>query len=147
MNLMPISICKKLKLLNLRLTTMVIKLANSSIRRLAGILEEFPIQVGKFVIPCDFIVLDMDENSQAPVILGRSSLATAGAVIECRHTHYLFTCVGRGWISVSLHPHHLKSPLSSHPLLSPCIPSILLLVLQSWFSMEMEAHPTPPDPP
>jgi len=96
MNLMPISICKKLKLLNLRLTTMVIKLANSSIRRLAGILEEFPIQVGKFVIPCDFIVLDMDENSQAPVILGRSSLATAGAVIECRHTHYLSLVWGEG---------------------------------------------------
>jgi len=47
-----------------------------------GILEDVPIQVGKFSIPCDFVVLDMDEDFPAPLILGRPFLATVGAVID-----------------------------------------------------------------
>ena len=47
-----------------------------------GILKDVPVQVGKFIIPCDFIVLYMDTNFQAPLILGRPLLATARAVID-----------------------------------------------------------------
>ena len=47
-----------------------------------GILEDVPIQVGKFVIPCDFIVLDMDERSHEPIILGMLFLVIAGTVID-----------------------------------------------------------------
>jgi len=47
-----------------------------------GILETVPVQVGKFVIPCDFIVMDMNENPEVPIILGRPFLATVGAVID-----------------------------------------------------------------
>jgi len=38
--------------------------------------------VGKFIIPCDFIIMDMDENSRVPIILGRQFLATAGVIIK-----------------------------------------------------------------
>ena len=61
---------------------MLIQLADGTLRRPASVLEDVPVQVGKFIIPCDFIVMDMDENSQIPIILGRSFLATAGAVID-----------------------------------------------------------------
>jgi len=47
-----------------------------------GTLEDVLVQSGKFIIPCDFIVLDMDENFQAPLILGRPLLAIVGAVID-----------------------------------------------------------------
>ena len=40
--------------------------------------------MGNFVISCDFIVLDINESFQAPVILGRPFLATAGTVIDVR---------------------------------------------------------------
>ena len=63
MSLMPLSLCKKLKLLDLRPITMVIQLVDSSIRQPAGILEDVPVQVGNFVTLCDFIVLDMDGSS------------------------------------------------------------------------------------
>ena len=76
MSVMPLSISKKLKLLDPHPTTMVIKLADGSIRHPVGILEDVPIQVGNFIIPCDFIVVDMVESSQAPVILGRPFVAT-----------------------------------------------------------------------
>ena len=81
---MPLSICKKLKLPDLRLTTLVTKLADGFIRHLAAVLEDIPVQVENFVIPCDFIVLDMDESFQAPVILGRPFLATTRTMIDVR---------------------------------------------------------------
>ena len=61
---------------------MTIQLADYSIRQPVGILEDVPIQVGKFLIPCDFIVLDMDEDFPAPLILGRPFLAIVAAVID-----------------------------------------------------------------
>ena len=82
MSLMPLSISQKLKLPDLHPTTMVIKRADGSTRHPAGVLEDIPVHVGNFVIPCDFIVLDMDETSHAPVILGRSFLVTTAAVID-----------------------------------------------------------------
>ena len=36
----------------------------------------------KFVISCDFVVLNIDENFQVTLILGRPFFATAGAVID-----------------------------------------------------------------
>ena len=81
-SLMPLSLCQKLQLRDLKPTSMTIQLADCSIRQPVGILEDVPIQVGKFLIPCDFIVLDMDEDFPAPLIFGRPFLATAGAVID-----------------------------------------------------------------
>ena len=47
-----------------------------------GILKDVPVQVGKFIILCDFIIEHMDENSRVPIILERPFLATAGVVID-----------------------------------------------------------------
>lgn len=82
MSLMPLFLSKKLELLNLKPTTMLIQLADRTLRRPAGVLEDVPIRVGKFIIPYDFIVMHMDESSQIPIILRRSFLATAGAMIN-----------------------------------------------------------------
>jgi len=38
--------------------------------------------VGEFVVPWDFIVVDRDESSHVPIILGRPFLATVGAKID-----------------------------------------------------------------
>jgi len=48
-------------------------------------LEDVPLQVGKFSIPCDFIVRVMEEDSQIPIILGQPFLATAGAMIDVKN--------------------------------------------------------------
>ncbi len=50
-----------------------------------GILENIPIKVGKFFIPVDFIVLEMEEDVQIPIILGRLFLATARAIIDVKN--------------------------------------------------------------
>ena len=48
----------------------------------ASVLEDVPVQVCKFIIPYDFMVMEMDKNSQIPIILGRPFLATAEVVID-----------------------------------------------------------------
>ena len=81
-SLLSLSLCKKLQLLDLKPTTTLVQLADYSITQHAGILEDLPVHVGKFIIPWDFFVMDMDKNSQVPLFLGRPFLTTAGALIN-----------------------------------------------------------------
>ena len=48
------------------------------------------MKVGKFFIPVDFVVLDMEEDNQIPIILGRPFLATAGAIIDMKNGKLTF---------------------------------------------------------
>ena len=40
------------------------------------------VKVGKFFFPVDFIILDIEEDSQVPLLLGRPFLATGAALID-----------------------------------------------------------------
>ena len=44
------------------------------------VLEDVPLYVGKFFNPCDFLVMEMGEDAQISIILGRPFLATNGAM-------------------------------------------------------------------
>ncbi|CAH9072683.1 unnamed protein product [Cuscuta europaea] len=83
-SLIPYSMSKRLSLGIPKATSMTIQLADRSVKHPVGILEDIPVQVGKYFIPCDFVVLDMDEDERVPVILGRPFLATAGAIIDVK---------------------------------------------------------------
>src|SRR3954471_10573426 len=48
-----------------------------------GICEDVPIEVANFLILIDFVVLDMPEDGSMSIILGRTFINTAGAVIDC----------------------------------------------------------------
>ncbi|XP_058003695.1 uncharacterized protein LOC131180099 [Hevea brasiliensis] len=84
-SLMPLCICEKLNVGELRPITISLQLANRSVKYPVGILENIPIKVGKFFIPVDFIILEMEEDVQIPIILGRPFLATAGAIIDIKN--------------------------------------------------------------
>ncbi|CAM8943758.1 unnamed protein product [Rhodiola kirilowii] len=64
-------------------TTIYLKLADRSSRIPRGVLRDVPIKVGKFFIPVNFYVLEMDDGQETPVILGRPLLNTIEAVIRC----------------------------------------------------------------
>ncbi|KAJ9146095.1 hypothetical protein P3X46_028405 [Hevea brasiliensis] len=83
-SLMPLSICEKLKVEDLKPATISLQLADRSIKYPVGILENVPLKVGKFFIPVDFIVLEIEEDARMPIILGRPFLATAGANIDVK---------------------------------------------------------------
>ena len=59
-------------------------MADRSIVYPEGILEDIPIKIGEFYVPCDIVILEMEEDSQIPIILGRPFLATAGAIIDVK---------------------------------------------------------------
>ncbi|XP_021714644.1 uncharacterized protein LOC110682597 [Chenopodium quinoa] len=83
-SLMPLSICKKLQLGELKPTQISLQLADRSVKFPLGVLEDVPLRVGKFFIPCDFVVMKMEEDVNVPIILGRPFLATAGAIIDMK---------------------------------------------------------------
>nr|GFB54001.1 reverse transcriptase domain-containing protein [Tanacetum cinerariifolium] len=81
-NLMPLSICKKLSLPKLTPTRMTLELADRSITRPKGVAEDVFIKVGKFHFPIDFVVVGFEVNPQVPLILGRSFLRIGCALID-----------------------------------------------------------------
>ncbi|XP_058745953.1 uncharacterized protein LOC131618813 [Vicia villosa] len=68
-SLMPLSICEKLYMGDLRPTKMSVQLTD---------------RIGQFYIPTDFIIMDIKEDVNTPIILGRPFLATAGAIIDVK---------------------------------------------------------------
>ncbi|GJS99597.1 DNA-directed DNA polymerase [Tanacetum coccineum] len=81
-SLMPYTIYEKLGRGEPKLTRMGLELADRSIQYPRGIIENVLIKVDKFVLPIDFVILDMHEDSRVPIILGRPFLATARAMID-----------------------------------------------------------------
>ena len=81
-NLMPYTFFKKLGLAEPRPTRMSLQLADRSVKIPKGIIEDVLVKVGNFIYPVDFVVLDMDEDRDVPLILGRPFLATSRAVID-----------------------------------------------------------------
>nr|GEW09809.1 hypothetical protein [Tanacetum cinerariifolium] len=81
-NLMPLSIWKKLKLPTLNDIKMVLELADRTISKPTGVAENVFVKVGKFYFPADFVVLDFIADPRVPLILGRPFLSTAHALID-----------------------------------------------------------------
>ncbi|GJX69953.1 reverse transcriptase domain-containing protein [Tanacetum coccineum] len=81
-NLMPLSIWKKLQLSGLTETKMVLELADRTISKPTGVAENVFVKVGKFYFPADFVVLDFIADPRVPLILGRPFLRTAHALID-----------------------------------------------------------------
>ncbi|KAM1543952.1 hypothetical protein ACFX1Z_013560 [Malus domestica] len=66
----------------LKPTSVSLQLADRSVTYPLGILEDVIIKVDKFYLPADFIVLDMEEDKEVPLILGRPFMATARTLID-----------------------------------------------------------------
>ena len=63
-------------------TTISLQLADQSIKYPCGIIEDVLVRVDKFFFLADFVVLDMEEDQEVPLILGRPFLATGRALID-----------------------------------------------------------------
>nr|GFA69882.1 reverse transcriptase domain-containing protein [Tanacetum cinerariifolium] len=68
-NLMPLSIWKKLRLPTLNDTKMVLELADRTISKPTGVAENVFVKVGKFYNLADFIILDFVADPRVPLIL------------------------------------------------------------------------------
>ncbi|XP_023745461.1 uncharacterized protein LOC111893631 [Lactuca sativa] len=86
-NIMPQSFFQKLNLPVPKPIQMKIHLADKTIIHPMGVCEDLLIKVEKLVFHVDFIILDMEEELQIPIILGRPFLNTACVVVDiCEST-------------------------------------------------------------
>ena len=81
-NLMLLSIFRKLELQEAKPTTIALQMADRSIAKPWGIIEDMLIKIDKFIYPVDFVVLDVGDDNEVPLILGRPFLATGRALID-----------------------------------------------------------------
>ncbi|GKE70268.1 reverse transcriptase domain-containing protein [Tanacetum coccineum] len=92
-NLMPLSVWKKLGLTELISTRMTLDLANREICTRVRIARDVFVPVGKFKFPADFVIVDYESDPRVPLILGRPFLRTARALIGVQNKKLFFVTV------------------------------------------------------
>ncbi|XP_019414565.1 PREDICTED: uncharacterized protein LOC109326328 [Lupinus angustifolius] len=70
-SLMPLSMMKRIGGGQLKPTRMSLQLADRSIKYPKGVADDVMVKVDKFLIPVDFAVIDITEDTKIPLILGR----------------------------------------------------------------------------
>ncbi|GJY39029.1 reverse transcriptase domain-containing protein [Tanacetum coccineum] len=81
-NLMTLSVWRKLGLPELISTQMTLELANREICTPVGIERDVFVQVENFTFPTNFVIVDYESDPRVPLILGRPFLRTARALID-----------------------------------------------------------------
>ncbi|KAL2526196.1 Uncharacterized protein Adt_11250 [Abeliophyllum distichum] len=79
---MPLSVYRRLGLGDIKATTVSLQLADRSIKYPQSVVKDVLIKVDKFFFPVDFIILDIEDDWNMPVILGRPFLATSRVFID-----------------------------------------------------------------
>ncbi|GKB06113.1 putative reverse transcriptase domain-containing protein [Tanacetum coccineum] len=81
-SVMPLSTYLNLGLGELSHTKFTVELAVRTVKHPKGITENILVGICKFVFPVDFIILDMPEDVNVPLILERPFLSTAHAKVD-----------------------------------------------------------------
>ncbi|GKA04221.1 putative reverse transcriptase domain-containing protein [Tanacetum coccineum] len=81
-SVMPYSTYTTIGLGDLIPTKLIVELADKTVKRPKGIVENVLVGIDKFTFPVDFIILDIPEDFKTPLILGRPFLSTAHAIIN-----------------------------------------------------------------
>ncbi|XP_016206526.1 uncharacterized protein LOC107646898 [Arachis ipaensis] len=81
-NLMPLSLMRKLQIDEVKPTPICLQLADYFIKYPFGVVENLLVKVGSFIFLSNFVILNIEEDKNASIILGRPFLATTGALID-----------------------------------------------------------------
>nr|GEX54369.1 hypothetical protein [Tanacetum cinerariifolium] len=111
-NLMPLSVWKKLGLPELISTLMTLELANRTIYTPDGIARDVFVSVGKFTFLADFVIIDYESDPRVSLILGRPFLRTARALIDVHGEEMIFR---DGDERLTLNMRHDTSSYSNQP--------------------------------
>jgi len=63
-------------------TRMTLQLADRSITRPYGVIEDVLVKVKHLIFPADFVIIDIEEDSDIPLILGRPFMSTATCMVD-----------------------------------------------------------------
>ena len=86
----PKSLCDVLGLTNIQDCSLNLHVADSTIKKPLGRINDVLIIANKNYVHVDFIVLDIDCDPTCPIILGRPFLRTIGAVIDMKEGNIKF---------------------------------------------------------
>ena len=81
-NLMPLSMCRQLGEIEIIATRMTLQMVGRSFTRPYGVIEDLLVKVKHLIFPADFVVMDIDEDADIPLILGRPFLSTTSCVVD-----------------------------------------------------------------
>ena len=79
---MSFSVMEKLGIFEVQATRISLKMADRSIKKAYGCVEDVLVKVENLYIPADFIILYTGEEEDESIILRRPFLATANAIID-----------------------------------------------------------------
>ena len=84
-NLMHFSVYKKLGLGPMREVDQILQFADGSCRQAKGIIDDVLVKVDHILFPIDFVVLEIEEDKDVPLILGRPFLATSNSLLDVKN--------------------------------------------------------------
>nr|GEU66205.1 reverse transcriptase domain-containing protein [Tanacetum cinerariifolium] len=111
-NLMPLSVWKKLGLPELIFTRMTLELANQVICTPARIARDVFVPVGKYTFPADFLIIDYESDPRVSLILARPFLRTDHALIDVHGEEMILR---DGDERLTLNMRHATSSYSNQP--------------------------------
>jgi len=83
-NLMPLTMLRQIGNLEVKPTKIQLQLADRTVKHPYGMVEDVLIKVDKFMFPVDFVILDMKEDEEVPLILGRPFMKTAKVIVDVK---------------------------------------------------------------
>ncbi|XP_070005027.1 uncharacterized protein [Nicotiana sylvestris] len=81
-NLMPYLVFKTLRIVQPRPTSMRLQMVDRTMNRLLGVIEDVLVQVDKFILLANFVILNCEVDYEVLIILGRHFLATGKALCD-----------------------------------------------------------------
>ncbi|KAK7353640.1 hypothetical protein VNO80_19091 [Phaseolus coccineus] len=81
-NLILLAMLKKIGNLEIKPTRMTLQLVDRSIKYMNGMVEDVFVKVDKFIFHVDFVVMDIKEDREVPLILGRPFMKTTKVIID-----------------------------------------------------------------
>ena len=74
---------------------MVQQMVDDFVRHPQSIIEDVLIKVDKLIFPVNFVILNVDEDMEVPLILGRPFLVIYSALIDVKEGHLVLRARGR----------------------------------------------------
>lgn len=81
-NLVPLSVVKRICDPDMKQTKMTLQLANKYIVCLSGIAKDVLVKVDKFLFPLDFMVMYIEANDEVPLVLDRPFMKITRMIID-----------------------------------------------------------------
>ena len=82
LNLMPLSMCQRIRNLKIAPTRMTLQLADHSITRPFRVVEDVLVKVHQITFPAEFVFMDIEEDAEIPLILSQPFMLTTKCVVD-----------------------------------------------------------------